>query len=523
MGEDNTTNFENKGKVILLELQSRREKALAETKIVTNYDSYMEGKVERKLGLSLTEMSNKIKEHCNGWPKKIGDDVCFLNKKNEIDVINNTDAFLAYIGRQFNLTINWGHGEGLHTKVELFQAFKTDQKDYDSYEELPHYPPIEGVYYLKKYEPVANPELFDKFISFFNPATELDKTLIKAMVLTLFWGGSGGQRPAFVLMAKDDDEESGRGVGKSTLTDILAELSGGMLDFSARVEEDIIKKAIFTSQKQRMIRFDNIKVSKFSSSDIESFITTDKIAGLKMYKGTTTRTNLFTYIFTFNDAGFSKDMAQRAIPIRLDRPKEYSDNWRDDLFQFVADNKQALICHIGSILTGSGIALKNKNRFGKWCGSVMNKVTEDKDIIAKITFEQNELDGDEAIIREIEGVIRANIMNFRIGGGGSFSLNEDADPDKHNFYIKRTVLLKWINTDLNLQWKNQALHNMLNKASIAQVAGEITYNGIDCVKWRPVGNKTFSYYVIMTDFRSKRDLGRPITSRAVPECPLGSV
>lgn len=124
-------------------------------------------------------------------------------------------------------------------------------------------------------------------LDFFCPATPVDRELLKAFFLTLFWGGPPGSRPAFLITGPEDDPFQGRGIGKTKVSEVAAELAGGYVDVSPNDQIADVKTRLLSDEARakRIIRLDNVKSLKFSHADLEGLITSSGISGKMLYRG----------------------------------------------------------------------------------------------------------------------------------------------------------------------------------------------------------------------------------------------
>jgi hypothetical protein len=129
--------------------------------------------------------------------------------------------------------------------------------------------------------------------------------LIKAFIMTPLWGGQPGSRPAFLVTGPDRDEHQGRGIGKTTLIQIMAdEIFGGA--FKARQSkdfDDMVTRLLSREARQKRIALlDNVKTFNFSWGDMEDLITSSVISGRQLYVGDGTRPNYLVWAITLNGA-----------------------------------------------------------------------------------------------------------------------------------------------------------------------------------------------------------------------------
>ena len=337
----------------------------------------------------------------NGWPKKISD-VLYVQKKGneELYQINNKDELFAWLHQHF--VVDWSDSKGRITKAEFLKLLEAMVESYKAIEFAPHWPLLPDTYYACPHDyPSVQGEALDEFINMFTPATEVDRELIKAFLLTLFWGGPTGQRPAFLITAIDDDQQRGRGVGKTTFVSLCGELCGGTLDVSSDEKVDSVKNRIFTQASgdsiPRIILRDNIKTHRLSDPGLESLITAPLISGHRMYRGNVSLPNYYIFALTINGAYASKDISQRVIVIQLQRPN-HSTHWLSDVRNFINDNRCAIIGDILACLRNDGVDLNEHttSRWGEWETGVLSRVSSPEHVRVVICERQHSIDDDDA-------------------------------------------------------------------------------------------------------------------------------
>jgi hypothetical protein len=157
-----------------------------------------------------------------------------------------------------------------------------------------------------------------------------------------------------IVGPEDDGLRMGRGVGKSITVEMLAELLGGM-KFLMSVEPGDnlakVKTRLLSPEAQavRICLMDNVKALRFSWSDLEGLITAPVISGHRLYAGEARRPNHITWITTINGGALSKDLAERAIVLRLRRP-EYTATWEDETRALIHEHREQIVGDVISIL-----------------------------------------------------------------------------------------------------------------------------------------------------------------------------
>jgi putative DNA primase/helicase len=311
----------------------------------------------------------------------------FTVAKSEVRWLEKTEDLFAYL--HLVKPVRWHGGECFVSRAEFRSAFIAQATQYKAIENYPHEPMVKDHFYLCTSPPSGDGTTLSAFLDFFCPETPIDRDLLQAALMTMAWGGPGGKRPAFLITAK------GRGSGKTTAAEQLSSVFGGCMSFSLGDSAKEMKERLLSPESlvTRAAILDNIKTTKLSSGDIEGLITASIISGKRMYVGEASRPNTITWFITVNGAALSKDMAQRSIPIRVQRPK-YSRDWDAQILSFVEENRQRLIADIIGALRGDTYPLERYSRWGMWERDVLEKLSEPNEAQRVIQDRQTILDTD---------------------------------------------------------------------------------------------------------------------------------
>jgi hypothetical protein len=88
-----------------------------------------------------------------------------------------------------------------------------------------------------------------------------------------------------------------------------------------------------------------------------------------MYKGEASRPNTLLWAFTVNGPVTSQDMADRCVPIRLDRP-DPDPGWDDRVRAYIHEHRRAVMADVGALLVAGPPAT-----FGPSAGGPPGSVT----------------------------------------------------------------------------------------------------------------------------------------------------
>ena len=409
---------------------------------------------------TMPEILSGIFDLTNGWPRRVGDRL-FIHEDDQIRWLNKAPDMFAWVGRTTKAIVDFARTSNAFGKEETFAAVKQGATGYKSIEVCPHEPRIPDHYYACNEYPSGEGSHLKWLLDRFSPETEVDRDLILLMFATLFWGGSGGQRPAFLVTA------NGRGAGKTTLAEVAAELAGGLIDVDLREDGQKIKQRILTAEgrDKRVILIDNIKAVRVSHAALEALITAPTISGHELYHGESQRPNTLLWILTMNGVGLSRDIAQRIVMIKLRIPEEYSATWESEVKGFVKEFRDEIISDLIGFLRKPSKPISNHSRWGSWEHAVLSKLpfgadyrrTGPDEATKVIMQRQGETDVDSDESGEIETAITQQIMD----------LGYD---DRDSVFFPSIVANQWYNTATNernsMTKTTQILRQQIEEGSI---------------------------------------------------------
>jgi hypothetical protein len=384
--------------------------------VLSNFRWEQEGKALVRRAVRMEQIERDLDAIAPGWPKSAGGMLFAEGRDHTPRWLASPDQFFAWAD---SITqVDWPTGGGrLITQKRFFEHTKDRAPSFDAVETLPHWPPLRRVFYM---HPAVSPQangMLDRLLDFFVPHSVADRELIRAFVLTVFWGGAPGSRPAFLFEAEKagTTPDEGRGSGKSILVAVIAqELAGGMVEVSAHSDIEAIRTRLLSAgaRQQRILRLDNVKSHRFSWDDLEGMITSPVISGHVMYHGEGCRPNLFIVAITTNDPSLSKDLALRVIPVRLDRPS-YSGGWEREVREFIRANRAELLADIGDHLQRPSTPITVRSRWADWESEVLSRVGVPEDCQAVIAERREALDDDRRVKDTAEAFIAEKLSQFK--------------------------------------------------------------------------------------------------------------
>jgi hypothetical protein len=380
--------------------------------------------------LSIKQMARHLQTFSR-WPIDIGG-TYYYKHDGKLKPIQSSAELMALIDKK--ATTRWDRTA--ITKEEFFAGLRDYVPRFTWQTDYPHFPPIEGVYYNCTNPTAKNTGKLDAFLKFFTPATPEDRALLKAMILTFFWSGPPGARPMFAIVAADSTKHHPQGTGKSACIQLCAELAGGYISVASHGDGDRFKTRLLSAEglARRIVLIDNVKSSRLSSEVLESFVTDREINGHRLYHGQASRPNYMTTVVTVNGPAFSKDMADRAVVIRL-KPPERNPRWLDSVTEFIEMHRNEILADIHFCLSSGTKMLKRVDRWATWAKEVLGRATASPSrILELISARRHEIDEDDQDAADFEMHLRACIKRAAIR----------SDADQQHCVIPSPLMSQWV-------------------------------------------------------------------------------
>lgn len=377
--------------------------------------------------LPMALVIGRILQKTDGWPRRVGQSL-FVHDESGIHWLESAPAFFGWLAARVGV-VEWRKMSGCVTKEEVFHELRRTAQSYGAVESLPHFPPLAGHYYACGEIEAGDGRSLDRLVNFFTPATPQDRMLILAMFVTPFWGGRPGSRPAFLVTSDD-----GRGVGKSIITDFVAQLAGGSIDLETQEESARMRTRFLSPEglKRRVARLDNVKTMRFSWAELESIITASYISGHRLHQGEAGRPNIFTWLITLNGASLSTDMAQRVVTVKLGKPPGRIGAWKEDVSSFIENYRSEIIGDIKSFFAMDPEPVTDHNRWAAWEDEVLGRLVNPMEIKDKIKNRSESSDVEAEEIEMIESFFYRRLakLGYR---------------DQESIHIPSEIVGRWFN------------------------------------------------------------------------------
>jgi hypothetical protein len=471
-----------------------RANGKAKPNTFANFDQAQEEDKVVRLALRMEALSDRLDDLTPGWPKRVGiDETLFLESADQEPVyLDSSTRLFAWIDGKAQ--VDWTKGARFIPQERFYEHLRMTAPHFDAIETLPHWPAIPGIHYMHR--PVVGRSTggLEQLLNFFCPYHATDRQLIKAFIVSLFWGGDPGTRPAFLITGPDQDPNQGRGVGKSRRLNVIGEIVGETFDVLPTEQIGDVKTRLLSDagRHARLARLDNVKSLKFSWADLENLITAPAISGKMLYRGEGRRPNTIIWGITLNGASLSKDMAQRVIPIKLRRPDCYSATWEADVTAFVRAHRWDIMADARVILEAPRPPLDVRTRWATWEADVLSRV-ETPNLCQNTILERQATVDDDNEERDLVGEYFREQLSKR-----------EHNPESQAIFIRVRDAARWLNEATNQKLPTNKASTQLSGLGIAELRkaksegvrgyrwqGPSSEPGADAVKLRPEPRPVF--------------------------------
>lgn len=381
--------------------------------VLSNYRMSSDGEKQHFRGLD--EIRVDLRKLTDGWPRKIAGALFVPAADARAEgfcSLTTVEEFKAWLARVVKL--RWARSEVDNEGESRVQAISLENlfhdlrmrpfETYRSIERYPQFPHRDGVYYLEHEERGGDGKALAEFMGMLNAASEQDRDLLEALLLTLFCGIGPGERPSFVLTS-----DHGKGVGKTATAEAVVAAAGGAIQPDPNEPVNRIMESFFTveSMGKRAVLVDNLK-GVLGLSTIERLITSRAVEGHWLRQGRVTRENLLTWVFTANMPKMSADLSQRSVVVKIG-PRKNGFDFNGWFEAFMRERRAELVGDCLAMLRSEerhAIRAENQGRFGAWEQAVLRLFPNANELAMLIRRRKGDVDADadaaDTLLEEIK-------------------------------------------------------------------------------------------------------------------------
>ena len=444
------------------------EKPLSNTHVVTKVIDGKDKRVDEPF--TMNQLACDIHERFLGFPRRLGDTRMFDHDKDSgrIEFLDNKASLFAWISMKSKRVVHWARVSGSVGKDELYEGLIQTAIRYESISQVPDYPRRNDVYYAyrEKVRPSKDNECFYRLMDFFHPANVASKILMRSLFAAPIYYRFGVRRPCWII-----DSESGPGVGKSTIAELLGTLyrcapiktNKHELKFDFK---ELLKRVVSSEgRSSRILLVDNV-TGMFDDPNFAAMVTDFGISGKPPYgRGEETRPNNLTYIITANSANINNDIASRSFGIMLAKPT-YNANWTRDVMEYIEQNRYTIFGDIIDIISRERSTIKPITRIPEFEQEILwpmcNSVDDYTAAIAGITAQREEANVEEELARQCGEIISLKLRDIFVS----------CVPEEMVVFVRYEIVDMWLE-DLKPVIKMQDVRNFAKIGLIKEIDKEI--------------------------------------------------
>lgn len=436
--------------------------------------------------LKAVDILERIANSSDHWPRRVGG--CLMvpdsNDNTQVDIWdkNGPARLFSWLKSEFQEVV-WYTGKNLLTKEEFYYYVRSHVRRHESIELTPHFPRFDdknppSYYYACPHEAwnyaKADGSKLTELLQMFNPATLEDYDLLKAMFLTLLWGGPPGDRPIFVITS-----DFGSGSGKSTVAYAAADLCCGYMDMQPNEDLTALKNRLLSplGRSRRVAILDNVSAVKFQWELLESCVTQPEVTGKQMYVGEGTRPNTLIWFMTLNGISLGRDLSQRAVVIKVDKPK-YATGWIKSLRTLVKSNRMAIWQDILKLLSSPSQKMEGASRWASWEQGVLSKIPNPDTLMNVIVDRQGAADDDEEEAGLIKDVLYRKLDDVNV------------DADVVYLRVPKHLIAQWVcealGKKLTTIGASRRVTRHIQSGYIPELSEDPSHGKVRCFIWRGI-------------------------------------
>ena len=199
------------------------------------------GNESNGLSLTIEQMIEHLGVLTDGWPKFIAGSLCYAADEELRRSTPRRNCSLT------STTSPRAIGDAAASPRMNSSRAWPKIKRFDWAAGFPHFPSMSKVYYLREQVESEHTGALDQLVNRFRPATDLDHELIKSLIMTVFWGGPPGKRPAYTITTEPGvDDQKRVGTGKTTLAELVAKLVGGYISIRHNTSPDRVLSGLLS-------------------------------------------------------------------------------------------------------------------------------------------------------------------------------------------------------------------------------------------------------------------------------------
>lgn len=418
---------------------------IAKLKNETPFSNYVERKENGKTifePIQPLDLLNDFFARFLNFPCLLGKDMLFDHDRDthEIIELDKPQKLFAWINLKSKKNYLWKSANGFVEKQEFYNMVCQHAHRFELISSTPDFPFNPSTYYTYPTLPPPSPthEYFNRFCESFTPDGKFGLQLIKAIFLTPMYYKTSATKPSWII-----DSRYGKGVGKTTIYDLIAKLymcAPIQVHRSTFKNSDELDKRLVSNsgRKSKIFAIDNIE-GKFSNEILAQYITASTLSGRAPYSaGEDSRPNNLTYIITCNSAEINGDLTSRSYFLYLKRFNNQNTRWKEDREHYIEQYRWHIFADMLDIISNHKIydcdCFSRHRQFEMDVMQAVCDTEEDyKGMMEEIQASAVVANVDSESCQEIIDIIANELTDLKF------------NPQTDSVWIPTNVLKKWLN------------------------------------------------------------------------------
>lgn len=335
----------------------------------------------------------------------------------------------------------------------------------------PMWPPNEDILCLTPEILPENNGAIDEFADFFCFVDEEDKTLFKALVVSLFWSKRAGEMPMVVIQGEGSEFDNDQETGKTALVSVLAEIVGPVGVLNPKSDDKTQGNDYHKYKHCTFMLMDNLRANNYGNEQLERNLTSEYVHVHKFNEGSEALYNKFIHVVTGNSLSFNKDLSSRSFGWRMRRPTAPDPQWLEDTKLWARTNKDRLAAHAGFyIMQPLDKSTPCATRCRLWEVSVLHKLS--RDMGGKLAAVKTELNSNDESQRLLEHLFSQLPLYYQYLPDTERGHGTSLNPDEDMIFISSQVMERFYMASGNSKFER------MNTRMLGKTKGVCTKTGL---------------------------------------------
>jgi hypothetical protein len=304
---------------------------------------------------------------------------------------------------------------------------------------------------------------------------ESDKTLFKALVVSLFWSKRAGQMPMVAIQGEGAEFDNDQETGKTALVHVLAELAGAVGVLNPKTDDKTQGNDYHKYKHCTFMLMDNLRANNYGNEQLEANLTSEYIHAHKFNDGSQPLYNKFIHVVTGNSLSFNKDLTSRSIAISMRKPARPDPEWLQNSQEYARSNFSRLAANAGHyIMQPIDKSTPCATRCRLWEVSILHKLS--RDMGAKLEKTKAALNANDEPQRLLEHLFSQLPLYYRYIPGQEGGHGIHLNPEEDVVFISSQVMERFYMASSNSKYERTNARMLERTKAVAHKTGLLKYS-----------------------------------------------